>query len=585
MSKVSYSPRQKFAIIAAVRIQLAEGKSLHAIAGEMRMAQSCLAKWLNPPEPKPSGKIGRPRKLVLEPAETQALKRLLLDHKSLPAAAFKIMTDPATSQTTREALGRIYSKAGAEGKPLVWPACLLEASRLPEVIEALHRGPKHARTLQPKARRNGELEMEDGTIIHWAPGLMYESDDMSVNEPFRYMDAGLGHETAGRQGLFSIDSASAFNLQEDLCGRPFDAYRAEDIADHFLNVVEAHGLPLFWRLEMGSWAGNFVEGIAIKDRAERWGSLHDLFYVRHKHESTGKANIERSFHESQKLSAHASTHLGRSRGEFELATKLYAKAQGGNAKALQYFWSITQCADALHALLEEENRRMREYPKLDGLRATPENLFKERNYRRALRPEDRWYFMPVKRSASIRKGVIQCKVDHYRMPIRFLTYEVPGFPVLRERHPVLVAFHPGKTELGCHVFNAATGPAAQGMAWGEFMGIVPHFRDTPEEVLHTNGDFSQTSKANAHLRAEYRTIVPSGTGPGTLRSVARDGLGSALTIQKGGASQPDTVILPPPPIRTVAPAPAAWSSRAVPATREGRTAEIARLRAQLEAAM
>jgi hypothetical protein len=543
------------------------------------VAHSCLAKWLNPPPP--SGKrAGRPRILELAEDEIRVFKRALLDHESVPVAARVLLHSPAASPATREVLGRVIARASDEDRRPSWPAVILEIARLPEFVAAWHRGRKHAREFEPKARRNGDIVLADGSVIKWSPGWIFESDDMSLNEPVRFFDAGLGHETAGRQGLFTKDAASSAGLQADLCGRPFDAYRAEDIADHFLNVVTTHGLPMMWRLEMGAWASNFVEGIRLKGREERWGALSNLFYVRHKHESTGKANIERSFHESQKLSAHASTSLGRERGEFETATKLYAKAQAGHPQALAYFWTITQAADAIAEITRDENRRKREYPKLDGIHTTPEALWEARSYRRPLRPEDRWYFLPVKRAARIRKGVIMVKVDHYRMPFRFLTYEVNGFTRFRENHPVLIAFHPGRESEGCHVFNAATGPAAQGLAFGELMGIVPVFRDTPEECLAPDGDFSQASKAKAHMRAEYRTIVPPGTGPGTKQSIARDGLGNALAIQTGGSPAADQVILPPRPARL--PESPAWSSRAMPATREGRAAEMARLREALE---
>lgn len=575
MSKVTYTPAQKAARIASAREILAKGGTVYQAAKELNMAQSCLAKWLNPPPPKEGAKNGRPRKLVLTDDERRVFIRGMLDHNSIPVAARKLWEHAETSEATRRVIGQVMSKAANEGKAPVWPVEILEAAKVPEVIEAWHRGPKHARNFEPKAQRNGNIVLEDGTVIQWQPGWIYESDDMSINEPYRFYDAALMHETIGRQGLFSRDAASAFNLQLDLCGRPFHAYRAEDIAEHMLNVVDAHGLPLMWRLEMGSWASNFVKGIEIEGRKDRWGALADLFYVRHKFESTGKANIERSFHEQQKLSAHASTHIGRDRGEFEIATKHALKAVRGNAEALRYFWTMPQAADALKAILIEENLRVRSFRKLGDIRSHPEKLFAERVWKRPLEDSKRWYFCPVKREATIRNGTIKVKVANYPHPFRFLCWETPGFPILREKHPVLIAFHPAHPERGCHVFNAATGPEAKGFAWGELMGVVEHFRDTPEEDLSGNGDFGQVSKAKANLRAEYRSIVPAGTGPGTMKSLARDGLGNALAVQTGG-SVPDAVAAPPPrPRREIQPA---TSSRAMPANA---AEEIERLKASL----
>ncbi len=613
MSKKVYTTAQRAALMAKAGILLSKGSSMCAAAKSVGVAQSCLTKWFNPPaRPAEPKKLGRPRALALTDDEVRIFKRGCLDTGSVRVAVKRMLESPEISADARVVLGNVLHKAASTGKAPAWPTCIREAARIPEIIEAMHRGRKHARAFEPTARRDGTIVMEDGTEIMWSAGCIYESDDMSLNEPFRFTDAGMRRETVGRQGLFSIDAASGFNMGFHLLGRAHDAYRLEDIADHMLGMVEAHGLPLLWRLEMGSWASNFVNGIRIKDRNERWGSLRDLFYVSNKHESTGKANIERSFNESQKLSAHASTCIGRTRGEFETATKLMARAQKGDMQALSYFWTMPECADALDRILNlEENRRPRSYRKLGGIVSTPEALMGERVTRRELAESDRWYFMPVKRTATIRKGVIEFRVDHYAGTFRFLTYEVDGFPIFREGHPVLVAFHPGQPDNDCYVFNAATGQAAKGRAFGELLGRVPVWHDVPEEDLAGTGNYAPLAKAKANIRSEYRAIVPKGTGPGTRQSIARDGLGNALVIQTGNSPQDapakprqprgepvaanprsaaipqpvgnpraDGVILPPP--RTILPTSPALPSRAMPATTEARAAEIERLAAMLE---
>ena len=110
------------------------------------------------------------------------------------------------------------------------------------------------------------------------------------------------------------------------------------------------------------------------------------------------------------------------------------------------------------------------------------------------------------------------------------------------------------------------------------MGVAEHFRDVSEEVIGGDGgDFSQISKGKAHIRSVHRGIVPAGTGPGTLKSTARDGLGNALTIQTGGvAPQADGVVLPAKAKRQVA-LPSV-SSRHSPVDK---AAEIQRLQAAL----
>lgn len=535
MSHKKYTLVQKASHLARWKILRRRGLSQGAAAREIGVALNTLKSWADPQKNKVPRRMGRPRALDLNETETQVFQEALLKFESVPLAAEQLMTNDDARLQTREALGRIFARAAAEGKRLSWPKAIRAASNIPEAVKAAYRGQKHQRDYEPKARRSGTIVMPDGAEVPWYPGCIFESDDMSVNETYRFYDPSLGHETLGRQALFTLDSATDFNLQADMCGRAFDAYRAEDIADHMLAVVETHGLPLCWRLEMGSWASNFVKGIAIDGREERWGALEDLFYVRHKHQSTGKANIERSFHEQQKLTAHKSTSLGRKRGEFEIADKLAPKARKGNPDALRYFWNMDQCANAIAEILSDRNRKKRTFPKLGNVFASPEELFAECD-NRVLDDADRWYFLPVKRQARIRKGVIEVKVEHYPRKFRFLTHGTDGFPLVSENYPVLIAFHPGRPHEGCEVFNRATGDQnVHGLSFGQRIGRAEHFRDVPEEDLTGKGDFSQVSKGKAAIRKEMRSIIPAGKGPGTLQSIARDGLGNALEMQKGNS--------------------------------------------------
>lgn len=577
MAKKSYTLVEKAAICAEAREILAAGGNLHQASKRLSVSQSALTKWLNPPASKPAKKLGRPRILQLSDEERAEFQRQCLACGSGPEAARRLMEWEDVRAETRRALGELFERGTGGRHRVSLPVSLREAMQIPESVQAMFRGPKHAREFEPKARRDGTVEIE-GVRVPWVPGCIFESDDMSLNEPYRVMNPELRREMVNRQGLFTKDSATSAWLQFDLCARAFDAYRAEDVMDHLLAVVDEHGLPVGWRLEQGVWKSNAVKGIPIKGREERWGALSDLFVVWTKHHSTGKPNVERGFHEVQKLSAHASTCIGRERGEFEVAKKLMDKANRGNIKALDYFWAISTCADKVAEILHEENSRQREFEKT-GEWATPLNLWKARAHRRDLAKADRWYFCPVKRRARIRKGVIEIKVDHYRRKFRFQTTGAKDFPILRENYPVLIAFHPGRPEEGCHVFSAAEGAMAAGRRWGSRLGTADWFRDVPEEVIGGEGDFSQVKKGSAAIRAEFRTIIEKGTGPGTKKSVARDGLGNALVIQKGG-SPGDDVVLPPKPKRI--PERSATLSRPMPDTAAGVVEEMDRLRAALD---
>ena len=113
--------------------------------------------------------------------------------------------------------------------------------------------------------------IQDGdTRLLMAPNSIWESDDMSLNEPFRYRDLETGEIQAGRQTLCTLDVYSAAWLGAQPLGRVRDAYRVEDIADHMRECVLQHGMPLIWRLERGVWENNFIDGIEIEGREKRW---------------------------------------------------------------------------------------------------------------------------------------------------------------------------------------------------------------------------------------------------------------------------------------------------------------------------
>jgi hypothetical protein len=352
------------------------------------------------------------------------------------------------------------------------------------------------------------------------------------------------------------------------------------------------GYPLMWRIEMGVWTNRFIFGIEVEGLKEKWGSLSDLFYIRQKHHSTGKPNIERSFHEIQKrIDATGQTKMGRKRGEFETGSKLMMKASAGNATALEYFWTLDECANVAEEIAQDLNGVHRQFQNEDRW-ATPNEIWSERKVR-PFQEEDRWYFMPIKKQARIRKGVIETKVEHYPRSFRFLCQgQGEAFPyLLHENYQVLIAFHPGRPWEGCYVFNAERGAKnVDGFGMAEFMGKVEWFADVPEEDLSGNGNFSQVSKAKAGLRKAYREIVPPGTGPGTKKSMAQDSVGNALARQTGskpdGFTPEDDEAAPQRQTRTSKkPAPATASSRFSRfATPEARAAEIARLSEEISEA-
>lgn len=479
---------------------------------------------------------GRPARVPLTANDVSLLRKHRLMNKmhSLAAAVEGFLDDPDASDAAVRALSSVISKAHAERRVVVWPFAVRKAAVLTETEKSELRGPKAAFQTASRAR-SGDFIRVGEQEIPLRSGLVYQSDDMSINQPYRYWDAALGRETTGRQMLITRDSRSLRWLQADTCGRERDAYRLEDIADHMRNVVEANGLPLAWVVERGPWKNTFIDGLKLDD-GTRWGGLRDLFHVHHAFTSTGKSEIEGGFNPLQSLLSHQSTDIGAVRGEFERATKLFLKAQKGDPEALRYFWSMPDCADAVAEAMRIDNRKLKERQHFNGRTVTAEELWAAEYARTPLQAADAWYFLPVKKSASVRGGVIELKADHYERTFRFQVHGSEGMPCLDNLYPVLVAFHPGKPHEGCHVFNACRDHRNRdGYGFGQLIGVADYYADVPKLVIEAGADVDLRKKRNAAVRAEYRTIIPAGEGPAMLKSVARDGLGQALEIQRGGS--------------------------------------------------
>jgi hypothetical protein len=483
--------------------------------------------------------IGRPATVPLTANDVILLRRHRLNNKihSLAAAVDSFLDDPEASEPAVRALSAIISKAHAERKVVVWPFSVRKAAVLTASEKENHRGPKHAFQVASRSRSGAFVRIGDKDIPLLS-GMIYVSDDMSLNQPYRFWDSSLARETVGRQSLMTRDVRSLCWLQADACGRERDAYRLEDIADHMRNVVETHGLPLAWVVERGPWKNTFIDGLRLED-GTRWGALNDLFHIHHAFVSTGKTEIEGGFGPLQSLLSHKSTDIGAHRGEFETATKLMAKANRGDPESLRYFWSMSECMNGVAEVMQVDNNRLKQRQHLNGRTVSPQELWSDEYVKTELHPEDAWYFLPVKMSATVRGGMIVVKTDHYERTFRFQVHGSEGMPCLDHLYPVLIAFHPGKPEEGCHVFNNCSDHRnREGYAFGQKIGIAEFDPDVPKLVIGAPADVENKKKRNAAVRAEYRTIIPAGTGPGTLKSVARDGLGQALEIQRGG-SVPD----------------------------------------------
>lgn len=479
---------------------------------------------------------GRPPEFQLTEEEACALRGLVLAKSTQDAIHFSLaieefLNHPACLPTTKARLIAIADHAAAHKRAPQWPLSLRRAG-LPMLAEsATFRGRKHSIAVEMTDRRGLFFLLEDGTRVELdRPHLIWEMDDASDNEPRQHLDPDTGHPVLTRQALWTQDVYSAAILGLSQVARARDAYRIEDIADHVLNCVDTWGLPKYLRLERGSWDSAFFHGFIPEvpgwPTGKAWGGLSPVITILNVFKSKSKGGIESAFNLLQAIAAHASLSLGRTRGEFEAATRALVSAQG-TGRPDPSFWSAEQSAATMARVAEIFNQRPKIRRAFGRDAIAPCDLL--RDHRGITLPtSERWRFLPIKRLATVRGGHVELAVDHYPQTFRFRvngnsdTYFDNGFRVL-------VAFHPSRPHEGCHIFNATLGSRNRdNLSPGEYLLTAPLSEEKPQFDLSGSGAFAPRRTAAAAVQRRFRAIAAA-----VKIDHAQDSRGKSVTLSIG----------------------------------------------------
>jgi hypothetical protein len=438
---------------------------------------------------------------------------------------------PQLEPGTRAKLKEIKEYYARIRRPVVWPSSLRNAAKNSVQVGDKFRGKKHAQGNELVIRRDNTIELKDGTRSPMRTYSIFESDDMSINEPFRYQCPETGQWMTGRQSLFTLDVYSAAWLGLNTVGRARDAYRVEDIADHMLQIVLAHGLPDIWRLERGLWESSLIHGVKLPD-GSRWGGLDALFHVVHAFSSRGKGLIESSFSPLQNRSAHESLSIGRYASEFEFQTKLKMRADAGDKKALEQLWTARECADAQWKFCCDMNATPKERRAFGRDTVTPSDLLAT-GKPTPCQESDLWRFCPVKKMLGVNKGRIVIGLQHYPLDFEFVIQGVmEGDPIFDHGYQLFVAFHPGRPQDGCHIFNAERGARNRyGFEYGQFLFVAPPCPVAPNATLRREEQkFLAKRAARAAVNNEFRAIKAAGKTD-TRISHTQDSYGNSTRLE------------------------------------------------------
>ncbi len=546
----------KLATIQNIATRVEDGETVGAACSANGVTRAWFYRWKERLEAEGVGGLaerkstGRPPSMTLSDDEAAQLRYHRLKHDSIPLAVQAFVESGAASPEVSARLLEILDAGAEKRRRASWPLCVRRACHVSAEEVAQFRGKKAAADCELVVRRSMEWVDEDGHTHALQPGDLWESDDMSSNIPFRYADPETGEERLGRQTLLTQDVYSAHWLGVSPVGRPADAYRAEDIAEHMLACVDAWGLPKFWRLERGRWENVFIDGVKLDKLGDdfagrRWGGLADIIHIQRAFTSRGKGLIEGSFDHLQAIMAHAvpGADIGRVRGEFEEATRHLLRAGRGKGASLARFPDMGGITEIFCAACDQFNREAKQREAFGRRAVVPAELFAERPAKRELPAAERWRFLPVKRLATVRQGGLSMAVEHWGTQ----SYQVNGAldHHLAHGHRVLVALHPGRPELGCHVFNADMGSANRhSWPFGLPLGIAPSTANAPQIDLRRDvAKAGGKRKQRAAMRSEFAQIKAAGAeaeaGGGNLLRVRTAVDGGGRAARSRTAPEPD----------------------------------------------
>jgi len=444
-------------------------------------------------------------------------------------------------------------------------------SRFTPEVEARVRGERNFQLHGLVSRRDHTLRLPDGSRVLPRAGLMWELDDMSVNQPF-WVPAPAGGWIMSRQGLYCRDLHARRWLGVELVARPREAYRAEDILRFLRRQMLEYGRPDMLRLEQGIWAARSIKGWApsgegepeardveragmseedrqrLQDGIEAIGVMVD--WATDAHVKT----IEGAFDHLQDVVAVVTRdflNIGRHAGEFEVAAKRLRQAREGRDPGALGFAPMDVLADRIARAFRFINGRA-------SAGAVPDEVWAAGMAARplpVLRPDQLAVFLPEKRDRTIEGGRIVCRVDG-----RALDFRAVEFAELGHGYQVYAKFDPSEPQLGCAVYNRdRSSRNLRGWGDGDWICWAAYECPGPQAEIERcpagleltttlelygveEAEDVRTSVRNGQekwCRTAYRSVPKSGK-PAVRVAEERDGRGLVSRVERGQGAIADS---------------------------------------------
>lgn len=165
-----------------------------AVAFALNISSGTLSKWLAAAsssqavcgEDAPPSR-GRTKAIELTLEEQHKAKfHVLCCDESIPLGMRCVLADEAIRPEIRAAIAGYFAKAEANKVPVSFPKSLVQSVRPTAEEKAMFRGKKAWQNFELSITR-GLFVIEDGRERPLRPNDVWESDDMSINQPFKFM--------------------------------------------------------------------------------------------------------------------------------------------------------------------------------------------------------------------------------------------------------------------------------------------------------------------------------------------------------------------------------------------------------------
>jgi hypothetical protein len=421
---------RRIAIVQSALALIGSGKSQAEVAATLDVSAPTLSRYLHLHRIggyaalKPSTtNAGRKPLCTLTEAEQQAVQRLTLQvdphdpKKTKRVSVSFALRAYARTEGCRPELADAILKPRSSKHTLT--TTLRRQARVTQSTRLLNAGPE-------AFNLHGIVTPRDLTWLDAAgvekpifPGLLFESDDMTANEPcwVPWDDASdpcaakFGCRLMRPQMLPWLDVGSASFRSYSLVLRYNDAYRARDILWSISHLFHTVGAPQYLRLEYGTWDSNLINAVE---------SVHHLCQIKRATSAKTKF-IENRFNTLQKYFALGGVSMGRHRGVKELETKQWLACREGRLDPRTIFPSLEQWiarVDAAFTACNSEPIEGEVYgpanaQRFHGRRAwVPDEIWELHNRQHPMRlptVEESYRLLPEQSEVAIRGGHVAVK--------------------------------------------------------------------------------------------------------------------------------------------------------------------------------